>query len=158
MGGAGTDDHLGDINVAPTDSDVFHPDAFVGSTHVTQPERAAFERLIDVGLIDVDTAKWGERQRRFTWWNHGISYARNLGMRIDVIAADPLSAALIDATWIDHLERGADRPSDHAALMADFRLSSGRSLASSVWAPTGRENPSSRDADAAQGTNVRKPT
>ena len=112
----------GDINVAPTDSDVFHPDAFVGSTHVTPRERDAFARLIDAGLVDVDAATWGARERRFTWWNHDISYSRNLGMRIDVIAADPQSAALVDTTWIDHVERGAERPSDHAALMADFHL------------------------------------
>jgi exodeoxyribonuclease-3 len=115
----------GDVNVAPTDSDVFHPDAFVGSTHVTQPEREAFERLMSTGLVDVDAARWGPRERRFTWWNHGISYAKNLGMRIDVIAADPSTAALVDTTWIDHVERGAERPSDHAALMADFHLATG---------------------------------
>lgn len=112
----------GDINVAPTDSDVFHPDAFVGLTHVTPPERAAWRRLIDVGLVDVDAARWGAEQRRFTWWNYGFSYSRNLGMRIDVIAADPATAAALDTTWIDHTERGAERPSDHAALMADFAL------------------------------------
>ncbi len=116
----------GDINVAPTDSDVFHPDAFVGSTHVSPLERAAFERLMAIGLVDVDAARWGPRERRFTWWNHGLSYARNLGMRIDVIAADRRTAALLDTTWIDHLERGAERPSDHAALMADFRLGAAR--------------------------------
>jgi exodeoxyribonuclease-3 len=112
----------GDINVAPTDSDVFHPDAFIGNTHVTTLERAALGRLMETGLVDVDAARWGPHERRFTWWNHGISYSRNLGMRIDIIAADPTTAASIDTTWIDHLERGAQRPSDHAALMADFRL------------------------------------
>jgi exodeoxyribonuclease-3 len=113
----------GDVNVAPTDSDVFHPDAFVGVTHVTPPERAAFARLLDAGLVDVDVARWGERARRFTWWNFGpISYSRNLGMRIDVIATDPGLAARVDTTWIDHDERARERPSDHAALLADFRL------------------------------------
>jgi len=116
----------GDVNVAPTDSDVFHPDAFVGSTHVTPPERDALDRLMATGLTDVDAARWGPHERRFTWWNHGISYARNLGMRIDLIAADPHTAALVDTTWIDHLERGAERPSDHAALMADFRTAAAR--------------------------------
>ena len=85
-------------------------------------ERAGYETLLDSGLVDVDAARWGPRQRRFTWWNHGISYSRNLGMRIDVIAGDPSTAALIDTTWIDHVERRAERPSDHAALMADFHL------------------------------------
>jgi exodeoxyribonuclease-3 len=117
------DGHLvvtGDINVAATDSDVFHPDAFVGSTHVTLREREALGRLLDAGLVDVDVARWGARARRFTWWNHGIGYSRNLGMRIDLIAADAELASRLDTTWIDHTERGAERPSDHAALIADF--------------------------------------
>ena len=117
------DPHLvvaGDINVAPTDSDVFHPNAFRGLTHVTAPEREAVARLLDAGLVDVDVAVWGERARRFTWWNHGIGYSRNLGMRIDMIAADHQLASRVETTWIDHTERGADRPSDHAALVADF--------------------------------------
>jgi exodeoxyribonuclease-3 len=112
----------GDFNVAATDSDVFHPDAFVGSTHVTPPEREALARLLDCGLIDVDVAKWGPRARRFTWWNHGIGYSRNLGMRLDMIASDRELANRLEATWIDHTERGTDRPSDHAALLADFHL------------------------------------
>ena len=112
----------GDINVAATDSDVFHPAAFVGSTHVTEPERRALESLFDAGLVDVDVQRWGPRARRFTWWNHGIGYSRNLGMRIDVIAADAAMARRLDTTWIDHTERGAPRPSDHAALIADFDL------------------------------------
>lgn len=115
----------GDLNVAPTDSDVFHPDAFVGSTHVTAPERAAVTRLLDAGLVDVDVARFGPRARRFTWWNYGIGYSRNLGMRIDVIAVDRGLADQLDTTWIDHAERGADRPSDHAALVADFHLAGG---------------------------------
>jgi exodeoxyribonuclease-3 len=111
----------GDLNVAATDSDVFHPDAFVDATHVTGPERAALTRLLGTGLIDVDVARWGPRARRFTWWNHGIGYSRNLGMRIDLIASDPALAARLDTTWIDHVGRADERPSDHAALIADFR-------------------------------------
>lgn len=112
----------GDVNIAATDSDVFHPDAFVGSVYVTPRERQAFAGLLDAGLVDVDVARWGPDARRFTWWNHGRGYPADLGMRLDVIAADPDLAARLDTTWIDHLERNADRPSDHAALIADFHL------------------------------------
>ena len=35
----------GDMNIAPTDDDVFDPDAYVGETHVTAPERAALAEL-----------------------------------------------------------------------------------------------------------------
>jgi exodeoxyribonuclease-3 len=112
----------GDVNIAATDSDVFHPDAFVGSTHVTPAERDALARLFATGLVDADVARWGPRARRFTWWNHGLGYSRNLGMRLDVIAVDGALAARLDTTWIDHVERGAERPSDHAALVADLHL------------------------------------
>jgi exodeoxyribonuclease-3 len=112
----------GDINVAATNSDVFHPDAFAGLTHVTPAERSALQSVLDAGLVDLDVARWGARARRFTWWNHGMGYSRNLGMRIDLLAADAALAARLDTTWIDHVERGGERPSDHAALIADLRL------------------------------------
>ena len=111
----------GDVNVAPTNSDVFHPDAFVGHTHVTPEERAAWAAVLDEGLVDLDAQQWGAYARRFTWWNHGIGYSRNLGMRLDVITADAKLAGRLDTTWIDHVGRGAGQPSDHAALIADFR-------------------------------------
>jgi exodeoxyribonuclease-3 len=125
----------GDMNVAATDSDVFHPDAFVGATHVTAAEREALTRLFDSGLVDVDVARWGPRARRFTWWNHGIGYSRNLGMRLDVIAADPELAGRLDTTWTDHTERGCDRPSDHAALVADFHVPAGKPPATAPAGP-----------------------
>jgi exodeoxyribonuclease-3 len=118
-------DHVvvaGDVNVAATDSDVFHPDAFTGSVYVTPAVRAALAQVLDAGLVDVDVARWGPDARRFTWWDLGRGYATNLGMRLDVIAADTALADRLDATWIDHVERGADRPSDHAALVADFHV------------------------------------
>jgi exodeoxyribonuclease-3 len=110
----------GDVNVAPTDSDVFHPDAFVGITHVTAAEREALADLLRAGLVDVDVARWGAAARRFTWWQNGLAYERNLGMRIDLLAASARLAAHVDTTWIDHVERAAARPSDHAAVVADF--------------------------------------
>jgi exodeoxyribonuclease III len=112
----------GDVNVAATDSDVFHPDAFVGATHVTPRERAGLARLLDAGLVDVDVARWGPGARRFTWWNHGIGYSRNLGMRLDMIAVDRDLAERLDTTWIDHVEREQTPSSDHAALIADFHV------------------------------------
>ena len=39
----------GDMNIAPTDADVFDPNAYMGQTHVTPSERAALARLQAVG-------------------------------------------------------------------------------------------------------------
>jgi exodeoxyribonuclease-3 len=125
----------GDVNVAPTNSDIFHPDAFVGLTHVTDAEREALAAVLDVGLVDLDARRWGAHERRFTWWNHGLNYSRNLGMRIDLLAADSALADRLDTTWIDHVERGGERPSDHAAVIADFSMAdSPPALADSVAA------------------------
>jgi exodeoxyribonuclease-3 len=115
----------GDVNVAATDSDIFHPDAFVGLTHVTAAERDAWARVLAAGLVDVDVLRWGRDARRFTWWKHGLNYSRNLGMRLDVIATDRSFAERLDTTWIDHLGRGGERASDHAVLIADFDLGRG---------------------------------
>jgi exodeoxyribonuclease-3 len=122
------EDHLvlgGDVNVAPTDSDVFHPDAFVGATHVTPAEREAWAGVLAAGLVDLDAAVWGPHARRFTWWGYGHRYATDLGMRIDVLAADEALARSALTTWVDHVERGSERPSDHAALLADLDLRPG---------------------------------
>src|SRR5581483_11876809 len=35
----------GDMNIAPTDADVFDPAAYIGQTHVTGPEREALAEL-----------------------------------------------------------------------------------------------------------------
>ena len=43
----------GDWNIAPRDEDVWDPAFFEGKTHVTQPERDAFQAMIDTGYADV---------------------------------------------------------------------------------------------------------
>src|SRR4051794_23643185 len=48
----------GDMNIAPADDDVFDPDAYVGQTHVTEPERAALAELQGLGLHDVVRDRW----------------------------------------------------------------------------------------------------
>ena len=48
----------GDMNIAPTDDDVFDPDAYIGQTHVTPPERAALAELQALGLHDVVRDRW----------------------------------------------------------------------------------------------------
>jgi exodeoxyribonuclease III len=48
----------GDMNIAPTDADVFDPEAYVGQTHVTPPERAALAELQTLGLRDVVRDRW----------------------------------------------------------------------------------------------------
>src|SRR5437588_5614054 len=85
----------GDMNIAPTDADVFDPAAYVGQTHVTPPERAALAELQAVGLRDVVREHW-PTQRVFTYWDYRAGlFHKDLGMRIDLVLARPPVASRV---------------------------------------------------------------
>ncbi len=110
----------GDMNIAPTDDDVFDPDAYVGQTHVTQPERAALADVQGLGLHDVVRDRW-PNERVFTYWDYRAGmFHQDLGMRIDlVLATDPVSAR-VRAAWVDRHARKGSGPSDHAPVIVDL--------------------------------------
>jgi exodeoxyribonuclease-3 len=110
----------GDMNIAPTDEDVFDPQAYVGQTHVTPPERAALAGLQALGLRDVVRDRWpGERV--FSYWDYRAGmFHQDLGMRIDLILAAGAVAARVQAAWIDRHARKGSRPSDHAPVIVDL--------------------------------------
>jgi exodeoxyribonuclease III len=110
----------GDINIAPADADVFDPQAYVGQTHVTEPERAALAELQALGLHDVVRDRWpGERV--FTYWDYRAGmFHRDLGMRIDLVLAGAPVAARVRAAWVDRLARKGKGPSDHAPVIVDL--------------------------------------
>jgi exodeoxyribonuclease-3 len=110
----------GDMNIAPTDADVFDPVAYVGQTHVTRPEREALARLQSAGLRDVVRERWPD-QRVFTYWDYRAGmFHKDLGMRIDlVLASDPV-AERVQAAWVDRHARKGSAPSDHAPVIIDL--------------------------------------
>jgi len=110
----------GDVNIAPTDDDVFDPDAYVGQTHVTGPERAALAELQELGLHDVVRDRWpGERV--FSYWDYRADmFHQDLGMRIDLILAGAKVASRVKAAWIDRQARKGKGPSDHAPVIVDL--------------------------------------
>jgi exodeoxyribonuclease III len=110
----------GDMNIAPTDADVFDPQAFAGSTHVTPPERAALAELQALGLRDVVRDRWpGERV--FSYWDYRAGmFHRDLGMRIDLVLASAPVAGRVRAAWVDRHARKGSGPSDHAPVIVDL--------------------------------------
>ena len=109
----------GDFNVAPADIDVYDPAAFVGSTHTSGPERAAFQALLDWGLVDVYRRHHPEAGR-FTWWDYRAgNFHKGLGMRIDhLLVSAPLARRSV-AAEIDRDARKGVLPSDHAPMYVD---------------------------------------
>jgi exodeoxyribonuclease-3 len=110
----------GDMNIAPTDEDVFNPEAYVGHTHVTQPERTALAELEGVGLHDVVRDHWPD-QRVFTYWDYRAGmFHQDLGMRIDLILAGNTVSDRVRAAWVDRQARKGSGPSDHAPVIVDL--------------------------------------
>jgi exodeoxyribonuclease III len=110
----------GDMNIAPTDDDVFDPDAYIGQTHVTQPERAALQELQSLGLRDVVRDRW-PNERVFTYWDYRAGmFHQDLGMRIDLVLASPTVADRVEAAWVDRKARKGKGPSDHAPVIVDL--------------------------------------
>ncbi|MGV1008380.1 MAG: exodeoxyribonuclease III [Dermatophilaceae bacterium] len=110
----------GDLNIAPTDADVFDPEAYVGQTHVTPPERQALARLTEVGLHDVVRDRW-PTQRVFTYWDYRAGmFHQDLGMRIDLVLASAPVASRVCAAWVDRQARKGKAPSDHAPVIVDL--------------------------------------
>ncbi|WP_436495417.1 exodeoxyribonuclease III [Actinokineospora sp. HUAS TT18] len=110
----------GDMNIAPTDADVFDPKAYIGETHVTAPERAALAELQAVGLHDVVRDRWPD-ETVFTYWDYRAGmFHQNLGMRIDLVLAGGPVAERVRAAWIDRHARKGTGPSDHAPVMVDL--------------------------------------
>src|SRR5204863_7573365 len=95
----------GDMNIAPTDHDVFDPEAYVGQTHVTPPERAALADVQSVGLQDVVRDHW-PNERVFTYWDYRAGmFHKDLGMRIDLVLATGPVANRVRAAWVDRRAR-----------------------------------------------------
>jgi exodeoxyribonuclease-3 len=110
----------GDMNIAPTDDDVFDPDAYVGETHVTPPERAALAELQSLGLRDVVRDRW-PGERIFTYWDYRAGmFHQDLGMRIDLVLASEPVADRVQAAWVDRQARKGSGPSDHAPVIVDL--------------------------------------
>jgi exodeoxyribonuclease-3 len=119
---AGPDETVltGDMNIAPTDADVFDPDAYIGQTHVTEPERAALASLTDLGLRDVVRDRWPDA-RVFTYWDYRAGmFHQDLGMRIDLVLAGAPVAERVRAAWVDRHARKGSGPSDHAPVIVDL--------------------------------------
>jgi exodeoxyribonuclease-3 len=110
----------GDMNIAPTDDDVFDPEAYIGQTHVTPLERAALAELQKLGLRDVVRDRW-PNERVFTYWDYRAGmFHQDLGMRIDLVLASEAVADRVRAAWVDRQARKGSGPSDHAPVIVDL--------------------------------------
>jgi len=115
----------GDLNVCPTDLDVWDVTQVHGATHITPDERGRLQAVLDAGFVDTFRHSHPE-EPGFTWWDYRAGhFPKGYGLRIDLaLASHPLAARLSNA-WVDRSYRKTStvpdsKPSDHAPLLVRF--------------------------------------
>ena len=118
----------GDINIAPADIDVYDPIAYLGATHVSEPERQRLAAIQERGrLVDAFRQLHPDLQQ-FTWWDYRAgNFHKNLGMRIDLALISRELAGMLQSCGIDRNFRKGTKPSDHAPLLVGLSGTSGQS-------------------------------
>lgn len=116
---------MGDFNIAPLDTDNGDPTVVAGvSTHVSEPERAAFAAFAELGMTDV--VRPHVPAGAFTYWDYKqLRFPRNEGMRIDFILGSPAFAELVAAAEIHREQRKGDAPSDHVPVLVELGVEAG---------------------------------
>jgi exodeoxyribonuclease-3 len=113
---------VGDWNIAPTDDDVWSVEFYRGCTHVSEPERKAFNAILDAQFTDV-VRPFAPGPGAYTYWDYtSLRFPKGQGMRIDFILASPALAHRVVDAQIVRDERKGKAPSDHAPVMVDLRL------------------------------------
>ena len=111
----------GDLNITPSDEDVWDAAAAHGATHVSEPERAKLAALRDWGLVDTYRLHQPDKDR-FSWYDYRAgAFHKNMGMRIDLLYGTRSVADRVVWAEIDREARkGPPTPSDHAPVLIDL--------------------------------------
>ena len=114
---------LGDFNIAPDDRDVHDPKVWNDDSILTSTkERAAYKKLLALGLHD-SFRLHNDEAGQFTWWDYRAGgFQRNHGLRIDLILISDALKSKCTASSIDREPRTWDRPSDHAPVWVDLEV------------------------------------
>ncbi|MDH3305126.1 MAG: exodeoxyribonuclease III [Gammaproteobacteria bacterium] len=113
---------LGDFNIAPADEDVYDPVKWGDAVLCSPLERKALNALLDLGLSDV-FREFEQPEKSFSWWDYrAAGFRRNAGLRIDLILTSAAMTKRCTASYIDKEPRAWDRPSDHAPVIAEFKI------------------------------------
>ncbi len=110
---------MGDWNVIPEPIDAKTPSAWLGDALYQPESRAAFRRILGLGLTDclratTDAPVW-------TFWDYQAGcWPRDEGIRIDHVLASPQAADRLIAAGVDRHVRGWEKPSDHVPVWVEL--------------------------------------
>jgi exodeoxyribonuclease-3 len=116
----------GDYNVAPTDADVYDPEAWRGDALCRPESRRAFRALLHAGYTDAFRVFHAEPHRYSFWDYQAGRWMRDEGLRIDHLLLSPQAADRLAAADIDKEPRGRDKASDHTPVWCELTVAGAR--------------------------------
>jgi exodeoxyribonuclease III len=112
----------GDYNVIPAAVDTHDPALWANDALFLPETRAAFQRLLALGLTDALRATT-DAAKTYTFWDYQAgAWQRNNGIRIDHLLLSPQAADRLESVTIDKDMRDGDKPSDHVPVRGSFRV------------------------------------
>ncbi len=110
----------GDYNVIPQPEDAANPDKWRDDALFRPEARAAFHRLVYLGLTDAFRTL-NPAPGNYTFWDYQRgAWSRDDGIRIDHVLLSPQAADLLQDCQIDKQVRGWEKPSDHVPIWVEL--------------------------------------
>jgi len=112
----------GDYNIIPQAEDARRPEAWLEDALHRPESRAAYQRLLNLGLTDAFRAR-NSAPGQYSFWDYQAgAWNRDDGIRIDHFLLSPQAADLLRDCQIDKEVRGREKPSDHVPVWVDLDL------------------------------------
>lgn len=112
----------GDYNVIPQDTDAARPEVWQKDALALPQTRAAFRRLLNLGLTEAFRARELGAGHYSFWDYQAGAWDRNDGIRIDHFLLSPPVADLLMSCTIESDMRGRSKPSDHVPVWVELDL------------------------------------
>ena len=112
----------GDYNIIPQAEDAAKPDSWREDALFRPESRAAWRRLVNLGLTDAFRART-QGPGHYSFWDYQAgAWNRNNGIRIDHFLLSPTVADRLRDCQIDRDVRGRDKPSDHVPIWVELDI------------------------------------
>lgn len=112
----------GDLNVGHRELDIKNWKGNRGKAGFLPEERSRFDRWFELGYVDIGRRFAGEVAGPYSWWSwRGKAFDIDSGWRIDYHIASPELAALARSHTVDRAATYAERWSDHAPVVVQYR-------------------------------------
>jgi exodeoxyribonuclease-3 len=105
----------GDLNVVPTDFDIYNPGWWRFDAVIQPQTRQAYARLLAQGWTDA-VRTLHPRERMYSYWVNEAAFRGNRGFRMDFLLLNEAASARLVGAGVDAQYRGREKPSDHAPV------------------------------------------